>query len=482
MAESLRGKFFRGAVWNAIEKFFGKGAGFIIGIVLARLLNPSDFGLVGMLGVFMAISGQFVDGGLRNALVQKKECSPIDYSTVFVCNLGMSILIYIILFLSAPLIASFYNQPLLTNITRVYALSFIITSFNTVQGAMLTKAVNYKALAKISIISTIVSGSVSIFLAYQGYGVWALVFHGLVSGILGWFLYPYFSKWKLSFRFSRDSFHKLFGYGSKLMATGLLSTIMSNIRTLFIGKYYSSADLGYYSKGISMPNTIYGIIYSVIGGVSFPILTSIQDDRTRMLNIYKKGLFSIAFIMFPLMTLLSILSKPLVIILYTEKWLPAVVFMQIYFFTRTITPLSALNINMINAIGRSDLFMKMDFSKIPLELLILAITLPISIEAMMWGSLVSTFICFFINAYIPGKIYGYTAWKQIKDWRYIFLSVIIMVICVWPIVYYINNSWLQLIFGGTVGVSTYLGCCLLFGIIKKETLKETFVKIRQRWR
>lgn len=480
MAESLRGKFYRGVVWNTIEKMFAQGAHFVIGIVLARLLDPSDYGLAGMLSVFMAISSIFIDGGLRNALVQKKECTAVDYSTVFVCNLGMSLLIYTILYLCAPLIADFYNQPLLTDITRVSALGFIIGAFNTVQGAMLNKAVNFKALAQIRIISTIASGTVGIILAYQGYGVWALVFQTLTSGIIGWFLYPLYSKWKISFKFSGESFKKLFGYGSKLMATSLVSTIMNNISTMFIGKYYNSAQLGYYTKGSGVPNTIFNVVYSVIGGVSFPILTSIQDDRQRMLNIYKKGLFTIALIIFPSMALMCLLSKPLVIILFTEKWLPSVAFMQIWFIIRAITPLSALNLNMLNAIGRSDLFMKVDFSKIPMVLIMLAITIPISVEAIVWGTLCTTLIAFFINAYVPGRIFGYGAIDQIKDWRYIFLSVIIMIICVWPIVYCIDNSWLQLTIGGIVGVIIYIGCCLTFGIIKKEMLYEAFEKAKQK--
>lgn len=480
MAESLRGKFYRGVVWNTIEKFFAQGASFVIGIVLARLLSPSDYGLVGMLAIFMSISSQFIDGGLRNALVQKKECTAVDYSTVFVCNVGMSIFIYIILFTCAPLIADFYNQPLLTDITRVSGLSFVIGAFNTVQGAMLSKSVNFKALAQIHIISTIVSGAVGIYLAYQGFGVWALVSQGITGGLLGWFLYPMYSKWKMSFRFSVDSFKKLFGYGSKLMITGLVGTLMNNISTMFIGKYYNSEQLGFYSKGASLPHVIYGIAYSVLGSVSFPILTSIQDDKERMLSIYKRVLFTIAMVMFPFMTLLSVLSKPLIVVLYTEKWLPAAAFMQIWFLTRAITPISAMNISMINAIGRSDLFMKMDFSKIPLTLIMLAITLPISPKAVVIGTFCTTLIAFFINAYIPGKIYGYTAWKQIKDWRYIFLSVIIMVICMWPIVHYVNNSWLQLILGGIVGPSVYLACCLMFGIVKKETLQEAFIKVKQK--
>ncbi len=481
MADSLRGKFLKGAFWNSLDKLFGQGASFVIGIVLARLLSPSDYGLVGMLSVFMAISAQFIDGGLGNALIQKKECSAIDYSTVFVCNFGMSILICIILFFCAPLIADFYNQPLLTDITRVYALNFVIGSFNTVQRAMLNKAVNFKALAQIRVISTIISGVVGITLAYKGFGVWALVFQTISAGIIGWVLFPLYSKWKVSFRFSRDSFNKLFNYGSKLMITGLVSTIMGNISTLFIGKFYNSEQLGFYTKGGSMPNKAYNIIYSVIGGVSFPILTSIQDDRERMLNIYKKGLFSIALILFPFMTLLSMLSKPIVAILYTEKWLPCVVFMQIWFITRAITPLSALNLNMINAIGRSDLFMKVDFSKIPMILIMYAITLPISVEAVVWGNLITTFIAFFINAYVPGKIYGYTAWHQIKDWRYIILSVILMAACVWPLVHFADNYWMQLILGGIIGVSVYLVCCLLFGIVKKENLQEAVIKIKEKF-
>lgn len=480
MAGSVRRKLVRGVLWNTIEKFFVQGVSFVLGIILARLLSPSDYGLIGMLTVFLAVSGQFIDGGLYNALVQKKECKEIDYSTVFVINMTMAIVIYMILFFTAPLIAGFYNEPLLTDLTRVIGINFILGAFNTVQRAKLNKAVDFKSLAKINVTSTILSGTVGVFMAFTGLGVWALVGQRITSTIVNLFLLPLFSKWKLSIKFSKKSFHKLFGYGSKLMVTGLYSILINNISTLFIGKTYNSAQLGYYTKGLGYPNLIANIVYGVLGSVTFPVLSSLQDDKEHLIRVYKKCLFLIALVVFPVMVLLALLAKPLVLILLTEKWLPCVVFLQITCFAKLFYPLSALNMNILNAVGRSDLFMKLDFSKAPLILGTLAITIPISVEAIVWGNLFTAFVCFFINAYLPGKMFGYGAWKQIKDWKYILLSLIIMSIVLILLLNLIDNMWMQLIVGGITGPLIYLCCCLLFGVIRKENLQSIFVSIKQK--
>lgn len=471
MAQSVRSQLLHGVAWNFIEKVLMRSASFVIGIILARLLSPSDFGLVGMLAIFIAISNVFIEGGLAKALIQRQNCSDVDYSTAFVSNVGMSLFIYAILFVSAPWIADFYDEPILTPLTRVLALNFILGAFNIVQRAKLMAAVDFKSLAQINVISVILSGAVGISMAYSGYGVWSLVGQSLFSTIVLIVLFPAYSKWKPSLKFSSTSFKSLFGFGSKLMITGIYSVILNNISTICIGRFYKSHQLGFYARGQQFSEIISSTIFDVLGNVTFPVLSGLQDDKEHLVAVYRKSLYFTAMLIFPIMILMALISRPLVIILLTEKWLPCVVLMQWLFLARMFTPLSAINMNILNAIGRSDLFMMLDFSKAPLVLIILAITIPISVEAITIGSFCSSFICFFINAYLPGRMFEYGALKMIYDWRYIFLSLGIMVLVVLAYLHFVTNIWLQLFGGGLIGGIVYVGCCMLFNIVDDDMLR-----------
>ena len=476
MVQSVRSQLLHGVAWNFVEKVLIRGVSFFISIILARLLSPSDYGLIGMLAVFVSISNVFIEGGLAKALIQRQDCQDIDFSTAFVANVGMSLVIYLIMFVSAPWIADFYNEPILTPLTRILSLNFILGSFNIVQRAKLMAQVDFKSLAQINVISTIVSGLVGIAMAYWGTGVWALVGQTLCSTIVLIVLFPIYSKWTPSIKFSKDSFSQLFGFGSKLMATGVYSVVLNNISTICIGRFYKSSQLGFYTRASQFSEMISSTLYDVLGNVTFPVLSHLQDDREKLIAVYRKSLFLTAMIIFPIMILCALLARPMVLILLTEKWLPCVVLMQWLFLARMFTPLSAINMNILNAIGRSDLFMKLDFSKAPLILVVLAITIPISVEAITIGSFCISFICFFINAYLPGRIFGYGAIKMIHDWRYIFLSIAIMVIVVFAFLHMISNVWLQLFGGGIIGLIVYIVCCLMFKLIDDDMLRMLKIK------
>lgn len=476
MAQSVRSQLLHGVVWNFIEKILIRGASFLISIILARLLSPSDYGLIGMLTVFIFISGVFIDGGLTKALIQRKNCQDIDFSTAFVANVGMSLVIYLIMFVSAPWIADFYNEPILIDLTRILSLNFILGSFNIVQRAKLMAMVDFKSLAQINVISTIVSGLVGIVMAYLGAGVWALVGQTLCLTLVLILLFPFYSKWTPSIKFSKDSFRQLFGFGSKLMITGIYSVVLNNISTICIGRYYKSSQLGFYTRASQFSETISTTLYDVLGNVTFPVLSHLQDERERLVAVYRRSLFLTAMIIFPLMILFAMLSRPMVILLLTEKWLPCVVLMQWLFLARMFTPLSAINMNILNAVGRSDLFMKLDFSKAPLILAVLAITIPIGVEAITIGSFCTSFICFFINAYLPGRMFGYGAIKMICDWRYIFLSIGIMVLAVLTYLHFVTNNWLQLFGGGIIGVVVYVACCFMFKVVDEDILRMLKIK------
>lgn len=477
MTKSVKYQLLHGIAWNFVEKVLMRGVSFLVGIILARLLSPSDYGLMGMLTIFISISNIFIEGGFAKALIQRKDCRDIDFSTAFISNIGMSVFIYLILFISAPWIAAFYHEPILIELTRVLALTIVIGSLNIVQRARLMSRVDFKSLAKINLTSTLVSGIVAIFMAYMGFGVWSLVGMSICSSLVLILVFPLYSKWRPSISFSKVSFRYLFGFGSKLMFTGVVAVIVNNISLICIGRYYKTDQLGYYTRASHFSELISFTIFEVLGNVTFPVLSNLQNERERLVAVYRKSLFYTAMVIIPIMILCTLLAKQIVLILLTEKWLPCVILMQLLFLARIFTPLSAINMNILNAIGRSDLYMKLDFAKIPLDILILIITIPIGVKAIVIGSLINSFICFFVNAYLPGKIFGYGAWQQIKDWRYILLSNLLMVISVLFCIFVINNVWLQLFVAGGVGVLVYLTCCYKFGVINDEMLELIKTKI-----
>ena len=338
--------------------------------------------------------------------------------------------------------------------------------------------VDFKSLAKIKVSSVVVGGFVGVGMAYNGFGVWSLVGQTISATLLQIVVFPFFSKWKPSLRFSKESFRNLFGFGSKLMVTGVYSVIINNISTICIGRAYRSSQLGFYTRASQFSQLISFTVNDVLGTVTFPVLSHLQDDKDHMVSVYRKVLYLTAMIIFPIMILCTLLAKPIILILLTEKWLPCVVLMQWLFLARMFIPLSSVNMNILNAVGRSDLFMKLDFSKAPLIILMLFITIPINVEAICIGSFVNSFICFFINAYLPGRMFGYGAWKQIKDWRYILLSLLIMTTFVYTFIYFIENAWLQLFVGGSIGIIIYIACCIFFGVINDEMIQ--MIKIRKK--
>lgn len=467
----IKQKTLKGIFWNVIEKFLVKGTSFIITIILARILSPSDYGLIGMLAIFIALSNIFIESGFAKALIQKQGCTDVDYSTAFYTNLGMSVLIYIIFFVAAPYVAAFYNEPLLCDILRILSVNFILGAFNVAQRAKLMAKMDFKSLAKINFAGTLLGGIVGIIMAYTGCGVWALVGQTIISTFVMLFLFPHYSKWRPLWVFSKASFSALFGFGSKLLISGVVATVVNNIATIAIGKVYKSSQLGFYTKATQFSDLISLTVNDILGTVTFPVLSELQDQRERMVAVYRKSLLYSAMIIFPVMMLIVLLARPMVIALLTEKWLPCVVLLQILCLARMFTPLSSINMNLLNAIGRPDLYMKIDLSKIPLILLMLVITIPISVKAIVIGNFIITFICFFINTYYPGKLYGYGAWEQIKDWRYIFISLIIMAVCVMLYLHFIDNVWLQFIGGGIVGCFTYVICCIKFDMLNPLVLK-----------
>lgn len=463
--------------WSAFGTFAVQGISFVIGIILARLLMPSDYGLIGMLAVFFAISQLFVESGFSNALIQKIDRTEADYSTIFYFNLLVSLVFYLILFITAPLIAQFYSTPELTLLTRVLSLNILISSLAIVQQARLSIKLDFKTPALIALFSIFISGSLGVFMAYRGFGVWSLVIQGITASVVRTSLLFYFNKWKPQLIFSIASLKQLFGFSSKLLAAGLVATLVNNLYSILIGKIFSSRDLGFYTRAKQFPELLSNTISSILQGVTYPILASLQNDSERMVSVYGRLMRITVFFVMPLLTLFALLAEPFIRLFLTEKWMPVVPLIQWLCFARMITPVSSLNMNILNAIGRSDLFFKVDISKLPITIVALLVTIPLGLKAVVIGHFVTSFISFFINAYYPGKMFNFGALRQIKEMKTVFFATLMMSICVLSFTHFISGDIPQLFFGTALGIAVYLFSAYLMKIEELNEVKKMALQL-----
>ncbi len=472
----LKSQATKGVFWSAIEKLSIQLGQLVIGIILARILMPEDFGLIGMLSIFIAFSQSFIDSGMGTGLIQKKNRSHLDYSTVFVFNLVVSSLFYLLLFFTAPLIADFYNKPQLVILTRVLGSNLIISSLAIIQQTKFTIDLDFKTMAKVNAISVIIGGAAAILFAYYGWGVWALVFQNLIRSAVTVLMLWFFNEWKFSFKFSQKSFKDLFGFGSKLLIAGLYAQAYHQLYNVAIGKTYSATELGYYTRAKTFADLTAGTVSGILHKVTYPILASLQDDKDRLISVYKRLIRMTAFFVFPSMTLLALLADPFIRLLLTDKWESVIVLLQWMCFARFVYPISALNMNILNATGRSDLFLKVDLSKAPLLIIALLITIPMGVKAMVIGHVVISLISFFINAYMPGKLYGYGGIQQFKDLLPVIVAVGIMSFFVFISIFFIENYIIKLVTGSILGLITYSVAAYL---LKIEELKEVKSLVRK---
>jgi O-antigen/teichoic acid export membrane protein len=412
---SLKQRTISGLKWSFIDRFAKYGLSFFINIILARLLSPADYGLVGMIAIFFAISNSFIDSGFSTALIRKQNTKEIDLSSVFYFNLLISFLFFILLFSIAGLISDFFNEPKLTVLIRVIGLGLIIGASSTIQQTILTKRIDFKLQTKISVIATFLSGSVSVAMAYQGFGVWSLVAYALVGQTITSTLLWIWNKWYPKRLFSMDALKELFSFGSKLMVSGLINTIFINIYYLIIGKYFSSTELGYYTRADNFQKLPSENITAIIQRVSYPVLTSIQDDIPRLKDAYIKLIRSTVLITFVLMLGMVAVARPMIITLIGEKWEPCVIYLQMLCFVAMFYPLHALNLNMLEVLGRSDLFLRLEIIKKLLAVPVIIVGVIYGIKAMIVGLMVNTLIAYYLNSYWSGRFIGYSFFSQIKD-------------------------------------------------------------------
>ena len=427
MADDLKKKAVSGVSWSFVEQILTRGVNFVIGIILARLLSPTDYGLVGMISVFIAISQLFIDGGLSSALIRTKEPSEKDYSTVFFINLILSILFYFILFFCAGPIASFYKQPILRPFLRVIALTLIISSFGCIQNTLLTIRIDFKTKSYISIATAILSGAAGIWSAYKGHGVWALAVQSLSATIVCTLLMIILVKWHPKAGFSKESFNRLFAFSSKLLGTNLIRAIYDNAYNIVIGKKFSAASLGYYGRAGQFPIVANATISSALSRTAFPILSQVQDDNKRLISAYEKFIQLFAFLSFPILLWLCACARPFVLFLLTEKWAACIPLMQILCISLLTNGITNINLNLFFVKGRSDIVLRLEVIKKTIAVIILFGSMFFGLKAMCYGQVLFSFIEFGLNTLYTKKILNYGLWPQIKVMAPCFLcSVIIL--------------------------------------------------------
>jgi len=456
MTDSLKHKTISGVVWSSIERFSVQGVQFLVLIVMARLLTPKDYGLVGMLAVFLAVSQSLIDSGFSQALIRKQNRTEVDNSTVFYFNIGVGFFLYIVLFFAAPFISDFYDTPELTNITRVLSLSVVVNSLTVVQRALLTVKIDFKTQAKASFLATLLSGVVGISMAYSGMGVWALVTQQLVNFGVNAIALSVIAKWRPVLSFSWKSFRELFSFGSKLLISGLLDTIYRNLYLIVIGKKFAVSDLGFYTRAQHFAEFPSSNITGVLQRVTYPVLCHLQDDNERLATNYRKLLRISAFVIFPMMMGLAALAKPFVLVLLKDQWLFAAVLLQIICFSMMWYPIHAINLNLLQVKGRSDLFLRLEIWKKVIGVCVLCVTIPLGLKAMCYGSIVSSLIALFINTYYTGKLIKVGFVVQMKDLFPIICYSMTMGVLISFVISYMSSPLLQLTVGCLVGFAYYL--------------------------
>lgn len=462
MPESLKKKTIKGVAWTSLNQVLNMGLGFVIGVILARLLSPSDYGLLAMIAVFNTIAFAFLDSGFGNALIRKPDLTEDDNTTAFFFNLVAGVVLFGIIWVIAPWVSAFYDKPILTSLLRAEGSLLIVSSFKIVQNTQLTRALNFKAKMIIRVVSNILGGASGIISAYCGLGVWALVVMHVADAIISLILLWIISPWRPRGRWNKQSFNYLWGYGSKLLASGLLDTIYGNIYPIVIGKFYSAADLGQYSRAqgyASMPSTS---LTGVIQQVTFPVLSQIQDDDQRLGNNYRRMLRFTVFIVFPIMIGMAALAHPLVISLVTDKWAQCVPYLQIICFSSMWYPVHAINLNLLQVKGRSDLFLRLEIIKKAIITIAVIVSVPFGIIGICCGSVFTSLACLAINTYYTGKLINVGFVRQMMDMTPTLLASLAMGAVVYFAVMPFGSDVVKLAVGIPLGMVIYLAIAKVF--------------------
>jgi len=473
---NLRQKSINGIFWTLGERLSVQAVQLLVQIILARLLEPAQFGLIGMLAIFTAVAQSIMDSGFGSALIQKKGADQTDASSIFFVNLILGIILTLLLSLAAPSIAKFYLQPDLTPITRALSLTLIINAFSLVQTSLLAKKMDFKTQMKISLLAVIISGVIGILMAYRGFGVWSLVAQMVSKSLFQAIFLWLFNDWRPTAVFSISSLKSMFSFGSKLLVSGLINTFFQNIYQTFIGKVYSPIDLGFYSKAKSFETAAVQVTGSSLGKVLFPSMIHLQEDIGGLKKAYRKTIRLSLFLHFPLMIGLCAVADPLFRFLLTDKWAPSIPYFQLLSIAGMLNPLHVLNLNILKVKGRSDLFLRLEIIKRATIILSIVLTYRHGIIAMLYGQIITSIIAYLLNSYYSGNLINYSQREQIKDiypafGSAIFMGLIMYVVGLIPM----QSLLLQIAFQASAGILVYYLVSIMASTTEIKEIKSIIV-------
>ena len=470
---NLKQKATSGVFWITAQRFSQILVGFVSGIILARILTPEDYGLLGMLSIFMLLSGVLIDGGFGFAIIQKKRPTQDDFSTVFYWNLMLAVILYISLYIAAPTIAFFYHVPLLCKVLRVQGIILIINALRAVHENLLNKQFRFKKLAITSVVSSVVSIIITIWMAYYGYGVWSLVAQNLLFAAIPMVVYWMTNKWIPSLNFSTKSFKELFSFGSYMLMNSFLTTLANNIQGLLIGRIYNPSLMGYYSKAHSTETLASSTISQVVSQVTFPLYSELQDQLEKMIMVIKRLTTTMAFVCFPLLFLLILLAKPIFVLLYSARWLDSVPYFQLLCIAGLAISLQSINQQPIAAIGKSKVMFYWGVIKQIISLALIIGGLAIyGIWGMLAGMVIRSWVIYFINAILVDKYIGYKMGEQIRDMTPIVILSLIPFCCAYLFGLVWNcNMYLMAVMQFLIYATIYIGSSYIY---KKELIKDAW--------
>lgn len=477
MQESLKNKTVKGVAWSGIDNVAKLGVTFLISIVLARLLTPDDYGLLGIIQIVTVVCTALVNAGFSTALIRKKDATDDDYNTSFIVNLVLSLGLYFIIFICSPLIADFFKREELVSLIRFTSVGLIIGALSLVQQTRLTKRIDFKTQTKVTLVASIGSGIIGIVMALMCFGVWSLVGQLLSAEVLRTVLLWYFNRWVPQLRFSLHSFHELFGFGWKIMVSSLLDAIWRELYQVVVGKFYSPGTLGQYTRAKQFSQLFSNNLMHVIQRVTYPVLSSIQDDKMRLVSAYRRIIRTTMFVAAISMFTLGAVSEPLLYCLIGPKWHEAATYMPLICITGSLYPLHAINLNMLQIQGRSDLYLGLEVIKKIIYLGPLLVGAFIGVMPMLYTNIAISMMVFFLNSYYSGKLIGYSSWMQLKDVAPSYGIAVGVAIPVYLMKYLPLNYWLVLPVQVIVGIGMFFTFYYLTKLHEYEEMMKVFHNI-----
>lgn len=459
--QSLKDKTVKGVGWSAIDNVAQKGIAFLVSIVLARLITPDEFGLLGIIAIFTSICETLIEGGFVTALIRKKDATEEDYNTVFILNLGLSLFLYLVIFFCAPLIAAFFERVELVALVRVASLGMVVSAFALVQQARLTKRIDFKTQTRITLSSSVFSGVVGVVMALLGFGVWSLVAQQLSKYLLRTLRLWSFNRWKPSWSFSKRSAKELFGFGWKIMLSGVINSLWGDLYQVIVARFYSPATLGQYSRAKTFSSLFSGNLTSVVQRVTYPALSGIQDDKQSLIRAYRRIIKTTMFVTAFCMFFLGAVSEPMIYCLIGPKWNEAAMYLPLICVAGSMYPLHAINLNMLSVQGRSDLFLGLEIVKKILFIGPLMVGALVGIMPMLWVNVLISFVNFFLNSYFSGKLLGYSSWMQLRDVAPSYGLAFLVAVSVWFLKYIPISYWVVFPLQIVVGSGVFFTVCRL---------------------